>query len=67
MKTATVYHVTIKMPMKGQMTEISLGYTEDWETLKDLLYALLFSLRGTEFDSLIITPLEVEAEQQEQA
>jgi hypothetical protein len=67
MTTVTMFHVTIRVPVKGQLTEVPLGVVKDWETLKGLLYALLFSLKGTEIEHIIITPVEIEQETSEQA
>jgi hypothetical protein len=64
MTTATMFHITIRVPVKGQLMDVPLGVVEDWETLKDLLYALLFSLKGTELEHIIITPVEVEEPEQ---
>jgi hypothetical protein len=59
-----VYEVRIAACGRIGLTEVKLGTVEDWDSLKDLLYNLLTSLKGDGLESVTITPLEIEEPEQ---
>ena len=58
-----IFYIKAKMPVEGQLKNVDIGIVEDWESLKNILFLLLFSLKGAEFEELTIVPLEVETEE----
>jgi hypothetical protein len=67
MKKAIVYDIRIRARSKRGISEVNLGIAENWDGLKTVLYSLLEVIRPDALDSIVITPLEVQIEEQEQA
>jgi len=67
MKKAIVYDIRIRARSKRGLFEVNLGIAENWDGLKTVLFSLLEVIKPDALDSIVITPLEVEVEQQEQA
>jgi hypothetical protein len=66
MKYTRVFDVKITTPAEGSRREVPLAIVNSWDALNDLLFALLVSPTSVEYINIIITPLEVEPEEEEQ-
>jgi len=67
MRYARVFDVKITTPAEGSRREVPLAVINNWDDLKNLLYSLLALPTEIDYINIIITPLEVEPFEEEQA
>jgi hypothetical protein len=62
-----IFDIKITTPSEGSRREVPLVVINDWDDLKNLLYSLLVTPTEIDFINIIITPLDLEPEEEEQA
>ena len=67
MKCMRIFDIKITTPAEGSRREVPLAVINSWDDLKNLLYALLALPTEIDYINIIITPLTIEAEEEEQA
>jgi len=67
MKCMRIFDIKITTPSEGSRREVPLAVVNSWDDLKNLLYALLALPTEIDYINIIITPLTIEAEEEEQA
>jgi len=67
MRYVRVFDIKITTPAESSRREVPLVVINNWDDLKNLLYALLALPTEIDYINIIITPLEVEPSEEEQA
>jgi hypothetical protein len=67
MKYTRIFDIKITTPSEGSRREVPLAVVNNWDDLRNLLYSLLALPTEIDYINIIITPLEVEPEEAEEA